>query len=319
VNDLAAETKTGILEKGSAVRFSVSGTDLTVENRRTYPLKENEAGVACPIDAASAYFGDSLKNTWASVASIVIMASAPYYGNDEGMSLLGVPLSEVFPGTEIGNFVGVDYDAETGVYTLSLITKTVTGSATAFTDSGYSIVLSKRGESQDADVEAYLASDKTPSFPSVPEDLIASYRKLSEAKNFTVSTFSYWTENDTVLTEGAALLELINKTSLHSGTFTSYVGLDIVYEEDKAAKTYAAAVSLENRLYVIHGVPNYQTGGVSWTKKEVTEVTKEDGSKTSDSDLWDNPETVPFYTLAAYTAENLTDLNILSVVSDGND
>jgi hypothetical protein len=306
--DIATGKKSGILEKGSAVSFSLENGAVSLASQKTYPLNENEAGVICPFDnAAENDLSDALKNSWASVASIAINVSSAFFSSDFSHALLGVSLSDYVTAENAGTFLGVSYDKATDIVTIAILAKTVTGSTTVFSDTGYSILLSARGTSSNKALEAFLANSQMPSFPSVPEELPALFGTIAAKKNFTVQSHSYWTEGETELAAGATLTGLINSTSLHVGDFVAYGDKDIYFAEDRAKKTYAGAVSQNNRLYEISGVPDYQKGGVLWNKSDVTAV-----GTSEDYDLWSNANVTLLYSLSAFTEENLAKLNVLS-------
>jgi hypothetical protein len=309
--DRVAGTKKGILEKGSAVRFTMSDDALTFENHRTYPLSENSAGVACPLDSAvESYLNDAMaSDQWKSVASIDITPNSPFY-NDYSEGILGVNLADYVTVADAGNFVGITHDATAGTYTLSLAVKAINGSTNTFTDTGYSIVLSNRGTTTDSAVEAYLSGTETPQFLALPTGLPSAFKVLSTQQNFTLQSHTYWTEGETVLSDGATLTGLINCTALPSGDLVAYGDKDIYYAADRVKKYYAG-VRKDGKLYEISGVPNPQTGGVLWYRSDVTSVTLEDGTKKDDPDLWSNSNVTLYASLSTLTEANLQNLNVL--------
>jgi hypothetical protein len=309
--NLVSGKTSGILTKEADVRFTLENGKVTPEGRRTYPLNENEAGVLCPFDDASTYLVDALSNSWASAAKYAIKAAAPYYMEDKGVAFLGTSFASLIPVTDAGNFVGVEFDQTTGKYTLSLLVKTV-GTSTTFDRSGYSLVLSKRGESKDAVIDSYLSGSEMPEFIAVPKDLVTAYAKVATAQNVTLSSTSSWANADGSAIASADIVKgLINATALHVGTFTSYCDKAISYSEDKEGKTYSGAVLKNGRLYVIHGVPDYKKGGVIWDKTDVTAVAQTDGTSQDVTDLWANPSSAPFYSLSSLTSSALKNLNLI--------
>lgn len=300
----------GVLESGSAVAFALDGTIVTPAAYRAYPLKENLCGVVCPFDINPGCISDFLNNTSSLTVPYIIKAALSDLIASLPGDLLGVNLAEYVPLAEACNFIGVNFDGTTGVFTLSLLAKTSNTSGTvSYADSGYVIRLSERGESQASALEQYLASSPTFSFLDVPQDLVTNFSRLFSSKNYTIDSQSYWTENGVVMSKGADLLALENSTLLKTSKGHSYIDPNQYFAEDKTRRAYRGCVSVNSHLYSITGVPDYTTGGVLWGKKDITSYQEEGQDKTSVA-LWENPNVAPYFTLASCTGDALSSLNI---------
>lgn len=313
IDNKVGAKKSGVLVKGSAVAYTLDNDVLSVEDHRAYPLASNSAGVVCPFDPTTAPIADALNNSWASVATYAIKAAGMFYQQDYGEALLGVDIKNMMGlSADSELFIGVSRNSSESRYTLKPFVKLINGSTTTFTDSGFSILLSARGTSSNATLDAYCAGTTSPTFISVPSELPAAYGIIATKQNFTLKSHSYWTEGETQLTSGATLTGLVNATSLHSGDFSAYGDKDIYFAEDKAGKSYAGAVKQNDKLYLVHGVPSVSAGGVLWDKEDVTTVTKEDGTKLANPDLWSNPNANLTCSLMSLSGSNLTALNVLA-------
>jgi len=310
IDDQVKKTKSGVFDCGVAVDFDLVDQTVLPKNYRAYPLKENRCGVVCPFDTNPDAIVDFLNNTSSLTVPYIIkvalgdlIASLP---ND----LLGVSLADYLPDANAGNFIGVSFDEPSGTFTLALLIKTVSETTTTYADSGYAIRLSKRGTSQVDEVDRYLQIEPILTFEKVPEMIVNGFASLSSKKNYTVVSHSYWEEDGVKMEKGADLLALENATLLKSTDSTAFVDASSYFAEDKNRRNYRGCISVNHHLYSITGVPDYARGGVIWGKKDVTSYTDSNGVDQTSEDLWNNPNVVPYFTLADCTVTALRSLNV---------
>jgi hypothetical protein len=311
-NSLTSEKRGKLLlgENKQSIGYDFSSGEVVLDEYRSYPFSEYFMGSPCPIDNPREVLIDTLKNAASAAGPVIVKPTLATFIANFVLSTVGYSANAFGVNA---NIIAVSYDTEKDAFVFALYNHIV--DPDSYNDTGLKVVLSSRGNSKIEAVDSFLATAKAPLFKTVPSDMITSWKRLEETKNYTLSSVSFWLDaQGTPLTDNTTIKALEFASGLYQTASTSYTNDNAYFAEDKARKNYLGCLGVNGRLYEITGNPDYQHGSIYWVKKDISEYTLPSSTEKQASDnLWLNPNAASLYSTAYLTKANLANLNIHSL------
>ena len=312
-------TQSGVLlygEEKLPLGYKIQEGKLETDNFLSYPLEHYLPGQDCPLDDPYTYLTDSLNTSFPPEAPVIIKANLNEFITLFSSYVLGFSFSSL-TGTNVEpSFIGVSFAKESQEFTFELYEHAE--GTSVYTSLGYQIKLGLATQKNET-VEKFLLEGKLPSLISVPSKLVEAYQALSETKNYTLLSSSYWTKkgDPNPLGSGEELKGLENKAHLYQTECCSYIDGSNYLAEDPAHYNYKGGVERNGKLYLITGVPDYVKGVTIWSKEDITSCLIPGASeKQNISDFWKNSNVPVYLTSAALSHENLSKLNLHLLTSE---
>jgi hypothetical protein len=313
LEDKLKGTKKGVLLYGNdkvPIGFKKEADKIVADAYGAYPLDHYLPGQSFPLDDPYSYLTDSLNPAFPSEAKVIIKSSLNQFFPLFSSYLLGDTFKELTESASEPGFIGASFDKTNKEFTFELYQHAE--GTSDYTKAGYQIKVAIPSQG-DEEVENFLVNGTAPDFIKVPTSLVSAYSVLSETKNYTLESSSYWTKkgSEEKMESGDELKGVENKAHLYQTTCRSYIDGNDYYGEDLAHYCYKGAVIRNDKLYLINGIPDYVKGVTTWMKTDVTSCTVASSSETKDIlDLWQNTNVMTYLTSAEVVKENLDKLNL---------